>query len=100
VYLERSERIILHPRKSLIGRLLSRFGGVSRFGGDNLRISPYKSPLLSRFGGDKLSTILVYFLERIFKGIEEYSVNTKSPPIPTSLGGKNTREVNKDSRKY
>jgi hypothetical protein len=37
----------------------------------------------------------VYFLGRVFEGIGEYCLNTKSPPIPTSLGDENTREVNK-----
>jgi hypothetical protein len=36
-----------------------------------------------------------YFWGRVFEGISEYWVNTKSPHIPTFLGGGNTGEVNK-----
>jgi hypothetical protein len=36
-----------------------------------------------------------YFLGRVFEGIGEYWVNTKSAHITTSFGGKNTEKVNK-----
>jgi hypothetical protein len=38
-----------------------------------------------------------YFWGRVFEGIWEYWVITKSPHIPTSLGGESTGEVNKAS---
>jgi hypothetical protein len=36
-----------------------------------------------------------YFRGRVFVGIGEYWVNTKSTLIPTSIGEENTGEVNK-----
>jgi hypothetical protein len=38
-----------------------------------------------------------YFLGRVFEGISEYWVNTKSPHIPTFFRGGNTGELNKAS---
>jgi hypothetical protein len=35
------------------------------------------------------------FLGKVFEGIKEYWMNTKSPHIPTCFRGENSREVNK-----
>jgi hypothetical protein len=43
----------------------------------------------------KLSTMVEYFWGRVFIEIGGYRVNTKSSLIPTSIGEKNTRQINK-----
>jgi hypothetical protein len=43
----------------------------------------------------KLSIMVEYFWGRVFIGIREFWVNTKSPFFPISIGKENTEEVNK-----